>query len=148
MCQHCDTPEMRAEVREVCEGVGIDADTTNRVILALTRPVLDESEGRWTDPADAGTITLTKGEGFLLAATVLGTIKDGLNQGAAALDFSKGMGVPMDALTDMEAVNAKMIQALDLLDKVEAARVDTADAVLSVPDDLSSLVGDGDGSTT
>lgn len=146
MCQKCDTPEMRKAYAEVGAEAGLDPNLVNRLILAKAADA-PEGEDRWSDPDEYGTITLTKGQAFVIDAALSNILVDYTGQLAGAVEFAKGMGVPLDAVADVQRMAEQMTYTLDALDVVKAGAAGVSQTV-EIPDTVAALVGEADGSTT
>lgn len=142
MCHKCDTPEAREQINEVFEAVGL-SDLAGR-FMAHRFAVVDEGDDKFWDTAHHGTVTLTRGQYFLLASGIYRAMDAMLGEASQALAMSKMMGVPLDAMVDTDTGRQHLEGYLDALDVIKAAPA--SDIV--IPDDVAALVGESDGSTT
>lgn len=149
MCQNCDTPENRQRLDETLEFVGgVDAEQK----MVLDRILFESTEtgnDKFLDDSPYGSVPLTVGMVNILHSALKGEIDNFLAQADEIRqmpDFLRAlMGVDEERIAEGKKV---WLATLDTFAAIKAGNVETAMAEVVVPDDISALVGDSDGSTS
>lgn len=137
MCQHCDSTEARASVRETLARLSTPEALVERLLLFSFGSVPD-GEDRFTDPDPFGTVTLTKGQAMTLRSGLKYLADTVAEQALQAVAMAEGFGVPLEAVLSLDQVHETF---QTVVDADEALRKGAADAIeVVVPDDISSLL--------